>query len=166
MTSLESSRTDFDRDSSLEFKFADEIKAILGQVFVQRDITADILGGTDFAIFNVAPFRVAARLRRYPYYVNYPTQFTIRWSRPSRVKTEIDKIRDGLVDYLFYGFIDWNESTIIDWFLADLQIFRAQERTPVAIKPNRSGDSELAVFDLGQFPRTFVIAASKGVIPA
>jgi hypothetical protein len=158
--------TDFERDSGLEFKFADEIKEILGQVFVQRDIIADILGGTDFAIFNVTPFRVAARLRRYPYYVNYSTQFTIRWSRPSGVKTEIDKIREGLVDYLFYGFVDWNEKAIIDWFLGDLRVFREQEPPPAAVKRNRSGDSDLAAFDLRQFPPIFVKAKSKGVISA
>jgi hypothetical protein len=166
MTSLETSPSDFERDSSLESGFADEIKAILGRVFVQRDITADILGGTDFAIFNVTPFRVAARLRRYPYYARYPTEFTIRWTRPSGAKTEIDKIREGLVDYLFYGFVDWSERTIVDWFLADLHIFRLQAPTPVAIKPNRNGDSELAAFDLEQFPSTFVVAASREVTKA
>jgi len=154
-------QTDFERDSQLEFKLADKIKAVLGQIFIQRDIVADIFEGTDFAIFKVTPFRVAARLRRYECYEKWPTQFTIRWSRPSGVKTEIGKIREGLVDYLLYGFMNWTESEIVHWTVADLNIFRIQDPMPLEIKENRNGDSTLAAFDWHQFPPEFIIASSE-----
>jgi len=152
--------TDFERDSQIEYKLADEIKAILSRVFIQRDIVADMFEGTDFLTFTVSPFRVGARLRRYEFYEKYPTNFTIRFSRPSGVKTEIHKIREGLVAYLFYGFMNWNESQIIQWFIGDLNLFRTREPTPKKIIPNKDGGSELAVYDLEQFPPAFVVASS------
>jgi hypothetical protein len=100
MNNLAMRQEGFRRDIQLEYRFARTIKAILGLFFIRKDIDADLHGGTDFLVYNIKPFRVAVRLRRYKYYIKYSKQFTIRLSRPSGVKTEIDKINEGLVDYI------------------------------------------------------------------
>lgn len=150
------------KDRRLEAKFQKIIKAILGNYFIRQDINVDQQEGTDFAVFEVRPFRVAVRLRRYAYFVKYKDEFTIRWSRPSGVKTEYHKIIDGLVDYILYGFIDEEESKIIAYFIGDLNIFRIIMPKPISIIPNNPYDSKLAVFNIRQLPKDFIIYRYPG----
>jgi len=152
-------KSTYKNDRSLEDKFSKTIKAILGNQFITKDIEMDLKRGTDFLIFNVNPFKIGVRLRRYQYYKNvkYRNQFTIRWSRPSGVKTEIHKIMDGYVDYILYGFINECEEKIIKYFIGDLEVFRNTEAKPVSILPNHPHDSDLAVFNVFQFPVSFIL---------
>jgi len=144
-------------DMQLEYKFAKIIKAILGNQFITKDIEADEQQGTDFLIYTIKPLRVAVRLRRYDYY-KYKDDFTIRWSRPSGVKTEYQKIKEGLVDYILYGFLDNDEKEIIYYFIGDLKIFRNANINPYKIVPNKPiHDSDMAVFRLQDFPVEFII---------
>ena len=155
---MEMKQTDskFIKDSKIEFRFANLIKNILGQVFISKELTSDLEQGTDFAIFKVNPFKVAVRLRRFDYFESFYDEFTIRWSRPSGVKTEIHKIRDGLVDYLLYGFLSPDETEIIQYFIADLHKFGNPK--PYEIHQNYPKDSELAVYKWNQFPEDFVMS--------
>ena len=109
----------------------------------------------------VKPARVAVRLRRYKYYANkqhpeYAVQFTVRHSRPSGVRTEIHKIEQGDVDYILYGFVNLDESRIIQWFVGDLQVFREVAPKP-QIYENRNRDSSFAVYNIKDFPPSFVV---------
>lgn len=149
----------YNHDIKLERRFAKIIKCILGCCFIGQDVTHDKLQATDFEVFTVKPFTVAVRLRRYPYFLHYPHEFTIRWKRPSGVTTEIDKIRQGFGDYLFYGFVNEQEKKIIQYFIGDLAVFRAIDPAPFKICPNDPLDSELAAYQLSQFPPGFVIHA-------
>ncbi len=142
-------------DRKLEDQFANLTKNILGQTFIGKQEIADIHEATDFAIFIVKPFKVAVRLRRFDYFHSFHHQFTIRWSRPNGIKTEIHKIREGLVDYLLYGFLNENETEIIQYFIADLRKFGNVQ--PMQIKPNNPPDSELAIYEMKQFPKDFFI---------
>jgi len=146
----------FDVDSRLEYKFAKTIKSILGNQFISKDIEADLNEGTDFLVFRLEPIRVACRLRRFQY-LKYKNDFTIRWSRPSGVNTEYQKIMEGLVDYILYGFIDVKEEKIISYFIGDLIVFRDSHIKPVSIKPNNPNDSMLAIFRIKDLPQSFIV---------
>jgi hypothetical protein len=146
----------FETDSKLEYKFAKTIKSILGNQFIIKDINLDLKEGADFLVFRLEPIRVACRLRRFEY-LKYNSDFTIRWSRPSGVDTEYQKIIKGLVDYILYGFIDQGEEKIISYFIGDLKVFRDSGVKPFQIKPNNPPDSEFAIFRLKDFPQDFVI---------
>jgi len=146
----------YDYDIRLEHRFTKMIKAILGNYFIEQDAQHDRQEGTDFEIFTVTPFKIGVRLRRHRYFLRYPREFTLRWSRPSGVKTEIDKVREGLVDYILYGFINEKETKIIQYFIGDLGIFREHEPKPLAIYANTPPDSRLAVFAIEQLPPEFV----------
>lgn len=152
-------QTNFDKDSQLEYKNIRMIKAILGNFFITKDISADLNEGTDFLILTINPFRIGVRLRRYKFLSKYPNDFTIRWSRPSGVNTEIHKIRDCLVDYILYGFVDNSETKIIKYFIGDLSVFRNNEPNPIAIKQNNPPDSELAIYNISQLPLSFILKA-------
>lgn len=151
----------YEEDIRLERKFIGDIKIILAKQFIVQDKIADIKQGTDFLIFAIKPFRVAARLRTFYHFKigDRKNEFTLRWERPSGIKTEIDKIREGLVQYLFYGFVDSDESNIIQYFIADLNVFIKNEPEPFAIYPNTPRDSDLAVYKIIQFPVNFIIAS-------
>lgn len=147
----------YDNDIRLEMKFARQIKGILGMYFIRQDVEADTMEATDFLIFHIKPIKVAARLRTFAYLERYPDEFTIRYSRPSGVPTEIHKIRQGLVDYLFYGFVNDTEDKIIKYFIGDLGIFRNQEPKPIVIKRNIDRSSELAAYSLKSLPKLFIL---------
>lgn len=143
------------KDASLELNFATKIKQILGETFIQKDIKADLEQATDFAVFTIKPFKIGIRLRTYNYYGRYPNQITIRWSRPSGVETEIDKIRKNLVQYIFYGFIDEAAEKIIQYVIIEAEVFK--DIKPVEVRQNNPYDSELAIYDLGQIPSFFIV---------
>jgi len=142
-------------DREIEDKFAPIIKNILGNIFISKEEIDDLEKATDFAIYHIQPFSVAVRLRRFEYFPTFHNQFTIRWRRPSGVRTEIDKIRDKEVEYLFYGFLSPTQDFIIQYFIADLKQFQNQE--PMRIFPNNPHDSDLAIYHINQFPASFIV---------
>ena len=113
----------YQKDRALEDKFSKTIKGILGNVFITKDIQMDLLHGTDFLTLTVNPFKVAVRLRRQDgNFERYKKEFTIRWSRPSGIETEIHKIKKGLVDYIFYGFVGKEETAnfwMLEWIVSN-----------------------------------------------
>lgn len=144
-------------DRALEDQHSTEIKNILGNYFIQKREVDDLEKGTDFAIYYIKPFSVGIRLRRYNQFIknDYKNEFTIRWSRPSGIKTEIHKIREGLVDHIFYGFLSPDAESVIQYFLADLKKFT--DPKPEAIIPNFPPDSKFAVYKMTQLPNSFYL---------
>lgn len=157
MTNLVTKQTNFEEDRKLEVRHSWLIKGALGKFFFKADENMDLHEATDFTIFSLNGLQVASRLRRYKYFSKYKDQFTIRWSRPSGVETEIDKIRAGNADYIIYGFLDKQERFLVQYFIGDLRVFRDIDPEPIEIKPNHPFDSELAVYRLNQFPDEFVL---------
>lgn len=149
--------TGYAHDITLERRFAQTIKAILGCYFFSQTPWLDQQEATDFAVFTAKPVKVAVRLRRHTFLTRYPNEFTIRWARPSGVETEIDKIRRGLVDYMLYGFVTEDETHLAQYTLCDLAIFRAAEVAPQCIKWNDPPDSQFAAFNIEQFPTAFIL---------
>ena len=147
----------YEQDIRLEHKFAKTIAAILGAQFFTQSVEADLHEATDFLIFRAEPIKIGARLRTNRYLAKYKDEFTIRWQRPSGVPTEIDKIREGLVDYIFYGFVDSPEQHIEHYFIGDLGVFRTNEPDPVAVKWNDPPDSALAAYRVADLPAEFIV---------
>lgn len=143
-------------DRKIETDKSRLIKNILGQHFITQIVQADLEEAQDFGIYHVKPFSVGVRLRRFTYFESFHNEFTIRWTRPSGVKTEIDKIREGLVHFILYGFLDEKEQNIIQYFIGDLKYI--QNIQPYRTYLNNPPDSELAVFRFSQFPRKFFLA--------
>lgn len=146
-------------ETNLEIKFTKTIKGILGNYFIVKDISADLSQGTDFLVLQIKPFRIACRLRRYTYYRLYADEFTIRWKNPNGYKTEYQKIMDGFVDFLFYGFLNEEETKIISYFIGDLRIFRGCDVNKYPrIQKNKSPDyNEFACYTKSIFPKEFIL---------
>jgi hypothetical protein len=107
-------------------KFEPEIKRILGEVMIATaDIRRDQEEATDLMVLDVHPFAVGCRVRRFKYLAKYSHEFTIR--RPLRpgMRSEIDKIVDGWCDYLFYGFADVRDTSVVAWTILSLKVLRS-----------------------------------------
>lgn len=149
----------YETDIVLEQQFARTIKQILGLCFIGQSKYLDQKEATDFAVFQIDPIKVAVRLRRYNQYLigNRKDEFTIRWSRPSGVKTEIHKIHDGLVDYILYGFVGPQNKKIIRYFIGDLRVFIETDPHLLGPYKNVPPDSELVACRLSDLPDMFFV---------
>ena len=152
-------QNNYETNIRLERRFAKIIKQILGLQFIGQDPVMDKEQGTDFLTFSIQPIKVGVRLRTKGYYDKYKNQFTIRWSLFSGGKTEIHKIREGLVDYILYGFVDEEEKNIIQYFIGDLNIFRDWEQgmIPDVYQNKDARPTKLAVYNIDTFPKEFII---------
>ena len=151
----------YEHQIRLERKFTKQIKAILGLQFIGQDPIMDKEQGTDFLVFSIKPIKVGIRLRTYNYYLKpeYRRQFTIRYKLASGNKTEYQKIKEGLVDYILYGFVNEDETKIIQYFIGDLDVFRDYEdgMKTEECKNKDNNPSWLKAYYVGDFPSRFVI---------
>lgn len=95
-----------------------ELGPILGK---EASVEQDTKEATDIVFPNK---RVAFRTRRAQFFARYPNEFTIRYSRPSGVPTEYDKIMNGHGDWMFYAFANESGDGFLGWHIIDLHAFR------------------------------------------
>jgi hypothetical protein len=100
----------------------DHLRPIVGEIVELRDATAeqDRSEGFDYVIATKIG-NVACRLRRPCSY----RDVTIRSYRPSGVRTEIDKLRDGHAQLYFYGWVNEAGSRFRDYVVFDVARFLA-----------------------------------------
>lgn len=145
--------------------FNPEIKRILGEHLIRTsDIVQDETEATDMLVLELRPFRIGCRVRKYDYFLRYPNEITIRAERLSGFRSEMTKIVEGWLDYLFYGFADPTDSRLLAWTIASLPVWRATLiRKPTLIGSHylrQNGDlsSTFYAWPLDCFPQNFVIA--------
>lgn len=165
--------TGWQSDKAWSDRFLTEIKGILGLYLIgEASADEDQQRNTDLIVLRMEAVRIAVRIRRFKYWLDYPDQFTIRSGRPSGTETELAKILSGWGDYMFYGFADEPESHLHAWMLGDLRVFRLwfqretlrRKAMPGIPKPNGDRSSIFHAFRVGEMPPSFLVAA-KGHVP-
>lgn len=159
----------WESDKKWSDRFLPEIKRILGEYLISEpSIEEDAERNTDLIVLKLEAIRIACRIRRNKYLLNYGNQFTIRSGRPSGTKTELTKIIEGWGNYLFYGFSDEKEIQLKKWILGDLNSFRiyfnrelANKRQPWINKNNIDNSSNFISFEYREIPN-FIIGKSGG----
>ncbi|MHB8842160.1 MAG: hypothetical protein ACYC56_10340 [Candidatus Aquicultor sp.] len=119
--------SDYYTDRSFSDKYIAQAFGILSLLpaglfvdFEEASFESDIKEATDVIAVANGRYRIPMRFRR-PHKTY--RDLTIRSSRPTGIKTELQKIKEGFGDYYFYG---WTEGdTIIEWMLVDLDKLRA-----------------------------------------
>ena len=164
--------SEWETDKRWADRFMPEVKSILGRHLIcEAPPSEDRERNTDLIVLKLDSVRIACRIRRFQYELNYWRQFTIRTSRPSGQTTELYKMVSGFGDYLFYGFSNQAETGLSRWFIGDLFVFRGWFNAhlvnhngdiPGISKPNPDGSSEFRAFELSYIPDAFVIARSDG----
>ena len=117
-------------------------------------------------MLNWGQVRIGVRLRSNNYYHDpvYRNQFTIRLSRHIGT-TEHGKLLNGFGDYFFYGFANRAKTSIVAWFIGDLEVlrqflagYRARHGVdPGTVKPNRDGSSEFLAININDLPDSFIV---------
>jgi hypothetical protein len=106
--------------------FLDEIRTILGpKLLVPTDDLTDMTRAADLIVIQTKQLAIGVRMRR-ERWLDYADEFTIRLARKSGAKTEFEKIREGMCDWLFYGFGPEEGYHLTQWTLINLDVFRNQ----------------------------------------
>lgn len=143
--------------------FIPEIQRVLGEVFFSLPLLSDDqMKNTDLICLDMSGKRIGCRIRREQYLKKYAFQFTIRSSRPGGTKTEYQKILEGWGDYFFYGFANSVNTSLLLWFVGDLEVFRQFEGlgTSGMFRQNTDGSSSFKAFDWTDMPKEFFIKIS------
>lgn len=152
-------------------RFLPEIKSILGQHLISEPpIEEDRERNTDLVVLGFDSVRVGCRMRK-SRYLCYDDEFTIRASRPSGNKTELEKIIEGWGDYFFYGIANDEETRIERWILGDLKAFRgwySNQLSAIGAKPglsknNIDGSSGFFAFKWREIPGFIVAHNHQGL---
>lgn len=139
---------------------------IIGRsLIVPAPLTLDRQENTDLVMLASPDARYAVRIRSNSYEARYGDQFTLRSSRPSGAKTELQKVLDGLGDYLLYGFRSrYEPGRLSSWVFADLAVFRRwySEQGGEAGDSirNRDDSSWFRAFRIDQMPDDFIVERS------
>ena len=151
--------TGFEIDKAWSDRFMRTIKQVLGLcLLTEGNFEEDAKENTDLKVLSMRGVRIGCRVRKYSFFTDYPDEFTIRYSRPSGVKTEIHKIMEGWGDLFFYGFSNEEETSLVKWTLANLDVFRdwyTEEKG--IIKPVPSSGCKMKVFKWAELPRDFIV---------
>lgn len=148
-------------------RFLPELKQICGEHLISESANKDDAEcNSDLVVLTIHGMRVACRVRKFAYLERYPDEFTIRASRPSDAKTELEKVIEGWGDYILYGFCDEREKKLAAWMLGDLKVFRGWFHSmvvrtgalPGSLQANRDNSSDFRAFRIDSLPRSFVIA--------
>ena len=104
-------KSDFDWQMQHLSKVNEIFGTLPGRLFTQARVApreADIKRNTDLMIIPYSGYDVACRLRRPHrfYFDRWGLQFTIRSKRETGAETELSKLKRGLGDWFFYGFIE------------------------------------------------------------
>jgi hypothetical protein len=153
-------------DKAWSDRFIPAVGQIIGpRLLVPAPLVLDIREATDLIVLQARDLRIAVRLRRAHYADRYPNQVTIRSSRSSGVKTELAKIYEGWVDWMFYGYAHEISGRVYPWYLINLRLFIAAIVNNPSLKntmkemTNRDGTRFVAVM-LDAFPQNILIAKS------
>lgn len=155
-------------------RFIPTVKKLVAPFFcVETPFEVDAKEAADLFFLDIRPKKIACRVRRAGFQDRYPYEFTVRSARDSGATTELEKIIDGEADFMFYGHaVNSHDSTIGNWFLIDLNQFRAalirHARTGgvnLSKSKKSNGDgTHFVAYDLRSFPEK-IIADSNVDVP-
>src|SRR5262245_33420128 len=137
-------------------------RALAELVIVEAPMEADRALGQDLLVLTRGDNRIAVRLRQERMFAKFADEITIRDERASGAPTELHKIRAGLIDFFFYGFVDASGDGLLAWVVGNLEVFNAWYAAELRVLPpgqvpgrrfrNADGGSWFQVFALGQLP--------------
>jgi hypothetical protein len=126
-------------DKTWSDTYMSAVKRIVGPLLLQdASLEIDRTEATDLIILKARDMRIGVRLRRPHILAKFPHQITFRYARESGAVTEWSKVRAGWCDWFFYGHTSSDFAGLTDYWLIDLDAFRAQLREKVPqLKKNK-----------------------------
>jgi hypothetical protein len=149
-------RSDFGAAMSFQERFKPRLVEII-RLVTRVEVASwedDAKRNTDFLVARMTnDYRVTARVRQAEYAERYGNQFTIRLDRPSRVPTEMDKMRAGFGDFGVYAFeSEPGSNDLAPWVLYNTALLREylDEGGRWYLQHNADGSSDFAAFDIAE----------------
>lgn len=107
-------------------QYMPEVRRIVGPFLLQTATwEQDVKEASDLVVMQSGAHRIAVRVRNAKFSDSYPHEFTIRSGTVSGNKTELQKIEDGMGDWLFYGYAHATRNEFVRWMIINLDSFRA-----------------------------------------
>ena len=150
-------------------KFGDKVvnhaKRIIGLCIVENaSFETDTQQATDLIVNK--NLSIALRTRQYKYLEQYQYEFTIRSSINSNARTELSKILSGYGDWMFYGFVSKDETSICQYMIIDLNVFRdcyeaksihPIQQTNKLDKDGAERTTQFMAFDIRKCPKNLIL---------
>jgi len=138
-------------------QYLPRIKEIVGgMLLTAAPLELDMKENTDLMVLDVDVKKIACRIRR-PGFLSFRNEFTIR-SKAGGPKTEIDKIKEGFGDWLFYGHAGQAPGHVLTWMIIDLDFFRTCLKDGMEGREIANHDgTKFMVFNVRNFPKSLVI---------
>ncbi len=134
------------------------LTAASGGILRRATLREDCIQATDL-VFTSGQIRIATRCRAARYMRRYPYDFTLRAHSSRGGRSEFEKILGGWGNYLFYCFVNEEETALIHGRMIDLGVFRV--RLPKRGCPNdavENGDgSAFHHYDVREFPPELIV---------
>lgn len=168
------------QDRKWSDRFLPAIRALVGpHLLIPAPLERDMKEASDLIVLRARDMTIACRVRRPGYADVYPWDVTLRSRRDTKAKTELQKLREGWGDWMFYGHSAADEYSFERWFLIDLHVWRGEfvkagiaaglgKRTAHwnILRPMSNGDgTHFVAFDLRRFPFELIIASSHVIEP-
>lgn len=152
--------SEYDEDRSWSDRYLPLAREIVGKrALIVTDFEADTRRAADLAILSTRGLSVGVRMRRPGFIDRYPFEFTIRSERTTGTQTELDKICNGLCDWMFYGHAGEDiegRPHIARWMIIDLASWRAHmiknKKIIGFIKKDNGDGTFFLAFDVRRFP--------------
>jgi hypothetical protein len=134
----------------------------------------DARRATDLIVLRAEPLEIGVRIRR-PGYEHFWPEFTIRSHRDNGAATELAKVMQGFMTWMFYGHGNHPraaEPVLSSWMLVDMRVFRwtlqkrgePRAREAGALVDQSNGDgTHFVACDARLFPRRLILDASRDV---
>jgi len=149
----------------------DAVRRIVGpRLLVPAELEMDRRQATDLLVLKARDMRIGVRVRREGYAASFGRQFTIRGRAANGGPTELDKIKEGWGDWLFYGHAR-GEADLFPWMIVDLDLLRKIICGDSVGLPgswwgttlNWDGETGFVWFDVGAMPGS-VLVDQEGVL--
>jgi len=150
-------------------KFMPIVRKLIGyHLIIDAPKEEDEFHNTDLMTITQGSVRIGVRLRRFDQYEKFKDGFTIRSKRESGNKTELEKIIEGWGDYFFYGFVNKEETSFIDWYLLDLKVFRSilsrwYKNGKKLNEIPMNGEAAFLGLKLSDFPDTLIVGRKNEI---
>lgn len=137
-------------------QFIPAIKRIVGPLLLTPStFDVDVQQATDLIVLTAKDMRIAARVRRNKYAMQYPYEFTVRSRYDGGCRTELQKLVDGWGDWMFYGHAEDSCAGFVRWMVIDLSAWRAhliRDRGDLIYEEKSNGDgTHFVAFDVRSF---------------
>mgnify|MGYP006438835187 CR=1 FL=1 len=150
-------------------QFLETVQRIVGEHLVEPSPAEyDIERASDLTVMRAKPVHIAVRVRRHKYLEKYGGEFTIRSKVLNGHDSELEKVKCGFADMMFYGFAaESGPPDLAQWTLLNLNLFRRQlicnagrRQLRTGVKTNHDGTA-LRWFALDSLQSNVIIAQSR-----